>query len=104
MIGFPRLAGPMLAEYAAVTGMQAVGMDTAMSPAWAAAHVPAHVALQGNLDPEVLISGGAALRAEVESIIAAVKGRPFIFNLGHGVEIATPPEHVVELLRILRTA
>ncbi|UPY37115.1 uroporphyrinogen decarboxylase [Sediminicoccus sp. KRV36] len=104
MIGFPRLAGPMLAEYAAVTGMQAVGMDTAMSPAWAAANVPAHIALQGNLDPEVLISGGAALRAEAQSILAAMKGRPFIFNLGHGVEISTPPEHVVELLRILRAA
>lgn len=102
MIGFPRLAGPMLAEYAAVTGMQAVGMDTSMSPAWAAANVPANVALQGNLDPEALISGGSALKTEVESILTAMKGRPFIFNLGHGVEITTPPEHVVELLQLLR--
>ena len=104
VIGFPRLAGPMLAEYAAVTGVQAVGMDTAMSPAWAVANLPRHIALQGNLDPEVLISGGAALRHEATSILEAMKGRPFIFNLGHGVEITTPPEHVVELLGILRAA
>jgi len=104
VIGFPRLAGPMLAEYAARTGVQAVGMDTAMDPAWAVSNIPPNVALQGNLDPEVLIVGGAALRHEAESILRAMKGRPFIFNLGHGVEITTPPEHVVELLRILRAA
>ncbi|MBS7791194.1 uroporphyrinogen decarboxylase [Roseococcus sp. SDR] len=104
VIGFPRLAGPMLAEYAAETGVQACGMDTAMNPAWAAANVPKTVALQGNLDPEVLIAGGPALRREAESILAAMKGRPFIFNLGHGVEITTPPEHVVELLQIIRAA
>ncbi|MBY0336195.1 MAG: uroporphyrinogen decarboxylase [Acetobacteraceae bacterium] len=102
VIGFPRLAGPMLAEYARETGVQAVGMDTAMDPAWAAANLPAHVALQGNLDPEVLIAGGAALEAEARSILAALRGRPHIFNLGHGVEISTPPEHVVALLRVIR--
>ena len=104
VIGFPRLAGPMLAEYAARTGVQAVGMDTAMDPAWAAANVPAHVGLQGNLDPEVLIVGGDALRDEARSILKVMKGRPFIFNLGHGVEQTTPPAHVVQLLDLLRSA
>ena len=104
VIGFPRLAGPMLAEYAARTGVQAVGMDTAMDPAWAVKNIPPSIALQGNLDPEVLIVGGPALNHEVKTILRAVQGRPFIFNLGHGVEITTPPEHVVELLRILRAA
>lgn len=55
-------------------------MDTAMSRWPGPANVPKNVALQGNLDPEVLISGGAALKAEAESILAAMKGRPFIFN------------------------
>jgi uroporphyrinogen decarboxylase len=31
-----------------------------------------------------------------------MRGRPFIFNLGHGVEQPTPPEHVVELLSVVR--
>ncbi|MDB5414146.1 MAG: uroporphyrinogen decarboxylase [Rubritepida sp.] len=104
VIGFPRLAGPMLAEYAAATGVQAVGMDTAMDPAWAAANVPARTALQGNLDPEALIAGGTALRTQAEGILAAMKGRPFIFNLGHGVEQPTPIEHVMQLMEILRAA
>ena len=104
VIGFPRLAGPMLAEYAAATGVQAVGMDTAMDPAWAAAHVPPGVALQGNLDPEALLAGGEALRRQAKGILAAVKGRPFIFNLGHGVEQPTPPEHVAELIGLVRAS
>lgn len=102
VIGFPRLAGPMMVEYAAATGVQAVAMDTGMDPAWAAAQIPASLALQGNLDPEALLAGGEALQREAGSILAAMKGRPFIFNLGHGVELQTPPEHVSALLRQLR--
>ncbi len=104
VIGFPRLAGPMLSEYAARTGVQAVGMDTSMDPAWAARHVPPHVALQGNLDPEALLAGGEALRREAACILEAVRGRAFIFNLGHGVEQPTPPEHVAALLAQVRAA
>lgn len=102
MIGFPRLAGPMLAAYAEQTGMQAVAMDTAMDPAWAARHVPAHIALQGNLDPEAVVAGGAGMRAEVDALISALRGRPWIFNLGHGVEQLTPPEHVSALIARIR--
>ena len=92
----------MLAEYARRTGMQAVAMDTAMDPAWARANVPEDIALQGNLDPELLVAGGPALRAEARALVEGMRGRPFIFNLGHGVEQPTPPEHVVELLSVVR--
>jgi len=103
IIGFPRLAGPMLAEYAQRTGVQAVGMDTAMDPRWAAGAVPPGVALQGNLDPLALVAGGGAMEAEARSILAAMRGRPFVFNLGHGIVPQTPPEHVAALLRLVRT-
>ncbi|MBX6748022.1 MAG: uroporphyrinogen decarboxylase, partial [Acetobacteraceae bacterium] len=94
VIGFPRLAGPMIAEYAQRTGVQALGMDTAMDPRWAAGAVPPGVALQGNLDPLALVAGGAGMEAEARSILAAMRGRPFVFNLGHGIVPQTPPEHV----------
>ena len=101
IIGFPRLAGPMLAEYAA-SGVQAVGIDTAMDPARAAAMVPGHVALQGNLDPMALVAGGAAMAAEVRAILGAMRGRPYVFNLGHGIVPQTPPAHVADLMGIVR--
>ena len=103
LIGFPRLAGPMLAEFAARAGVQAVGMDTAMDPRWAAAAVPDTLALQGNLDPLALIAGGTALEVETRAILGAMRGRPFIFNLGHGIEKTTPPEHVSALVRLVRS-
>jgi uroporphyrinogen decarboxylase len=102
IIGFPRLAGMLLGEYAAQTGVQAVGMDTATDPLRAAALVPANVALQGNLDPIALVAGGSAMQAEVGTILQSMRGRPFIFNLGHGITPQTPPEHVAELVGLVR--
>ncbi len=103
LIGFPRLAGPLLAEYAARTGLRAVGMDTAMDPRWAAANLPAEVTLQGNLDPQALVAGGTALEVEARALLAAMRGRPFVFNLGHGIVPPTPTEHVAALVRTVRT-
>jgi uroporphyrinogen decarboxylase len=103
IIGFPRLAGPMVAEYAA-TGVNAIGMDTSMDLTRAAGLVPAEIALQGNLDPMALVAGGTALSSEAERILQAMKGRPFIFNLGHGIVPQTPPEHVTALVEQVRAA
>lgn len=102
IIGFPRLAGMLLGEYAADTKLQGVGMDTPTDPAAAMRHVPAHVALQGNLDPLAVVAGGAAMRADTDAILHAMRGRPFVFNLGHGIVPQTPPEHVAELVSIVR--
>jgi uroporphyrinogen decarboxylase len=63
--------------------------------------LPPHIALQGNLDPVLLLAGGGAMREEVKRIIDAMAGRPFIFNLGHGVMQPTPPEHVAELVALV---
>lgn len=104
LIGFPRLAGAMLGAYAAEAGADGIGMDTAMDPAFARAVVPPGVALQGNLDPMALLAGGATLRAETQAILAALRGRPFVFNLGHGIVPETPPEHVAQLTELVRAA
>ena len=101
VIGFPRLAGLMAREYA-TTGVAAVGVDTGSDIGLVAAMVPAHVAVQGNLDPLAVVAGGAAMAAEVAPILAAMRGRPFIFNLGHGIVPQTPPEHVAALLELVR--
>jgi uroporphyrinogen decarboxylase len=102
LIGFPRLAGVMLAEYAQRTGVQAVAMDTAMDPAVVAPLVPDTIALQGNLDPLAVVAGGAPLAQGVQSLLQAMRGRPFIFNLGHGIVPETPPAHVAALVERVR--
>lgn len=102
VIGFPRLAGAMLGEYAYGAGVQAVAIDTAMKPAAAAEMVPPGVALQGNLDPLAVVAGGDAMRRDARAILDALRGRPHIFNLGHGLVPQTPPEHVAELVELIR--
>ncbi|MBO1080593.1 uroporphyrinogen decarboxylase [Roseomonas haemaphysalidis] len=102
LIGFPRLAGPLLPEYAARVGVGTVAMDTGMDPRWAVANVPPGITLQGNLDPQVVVAGGEAMEAEARALLAAMRGRPFVFNLGHGIVPPTPPEHVGALARIIR--
>ena len=62
------------------------------------------IATQGNLDPLALVAGGAALEREALHVLDAVRGRPHIFNLGHGIVPQTPPEHVAELVRLVRGA
>lgn len=102
IIGFPRLAGLLLSEYATITGVNAIGMDTATDPTELAAQVSPHTVLQGNLDPMALLAGGKALQLETKTILDGMHGHPFIFNLGHGIVPQTPPEHVTELLSIVR--
>jgi uroporphyrinogen decarboxylase len=101
IIGFPRAATLTgYQDYARVTGVDAISLDTAMPMPWAAANLGG--ALQGNLDPIALIAGGAALDRAVDDILRAVDGRPHIFNLGHGILPETPIAHVEQLLKRIR--
>jgi uroporphyrinogen decarboxylase len=102
IIGFPRLAGTFAADYVAGTGVQCIGLDTSVDAARIAATLPVHIAVQGNLDPMILIAGGEPLAKETVRIRDALRGRPHIFNLGHGILPQTPPAHVAELLNTLR--
>ena len=102
IIGFPRGAGSWLTRYAEATGVDGIGVDQMTDIA--AIDLPARVARQGNLDPILLLEGGEAMRAEAARLVAAMKGKPFIFNLGHGVMQPTPPEHVADLVAAIRGA
>ncbi|MEI9886429.1 MAG: uroporphyrinogen decarboxylase [Rhizomicrobium sp.] len=102
IIGFPRAAASHLAHYAERTGVSAVGIDHFTGLAFAGHAMPKGVALQGNLDPMLLLAGGDAMERDARRILGAMTGRPFIFNLGHGVLQPTPPEHVARLVDIVK--
>ena len=102
VIGFPKGAGEKLPAYARETGVAALGLDETIDPVWAAQVLPAGLPVQGNLDPLLLIAGGAELERQTLRILDAFAGRPHIFNLGHGIGQTTPLEHVGELLSLVR--
>lgn len=102
IIGFPRGAGPLYAEFAGETGVNAVSLDQGLPAAWAAETLQGSVTTQGNLDPMALLAGGAALDGAVDHILDAFSGGPHVFNLGHGIIKETPPEHVTRLVSRIR--
>jgi uroporphyrinogen decarboxylase len=103
VIGFPRGAGVMYKEYAEVSGVTALGLDTTVPPEWAAAELQTKLPVQGNLDPIMLVAGGEALRNSAIGILRTLSGGPFVFNLGHGVVQTTPPEHVGQLAALVKS-
>jgi uroporphyrinogen decarboxylase len=102
IIGFPRGSGALLGRYARETGVTALGVDTQTPAAFARREAQAGMALQGNLDPQLLIVGGEPLRRGVREVVDAFADGPHIFNLGHGITPQTPPEHVTQMLAALR--
>lgn len=103
VIGFPRGAGPAAVWYVSETGVEGIGCDTATAPfVMSEAFEDEDVVVQGNLDPLLLVAGGARLDARVDEILDLMAGKRFIFNLGHGIVPQTPPEHVARLVERVR--
>ena len=102
IIGFPRGAGPMVAAYAAETGVDGMSVDSQIPLSWARKNVAGNFVLQGNLDNQLLVTGGEEMDRAVERIVGDMQGHPFVFNLGHGILPPTPPEHVGRVLDVLR--
>ncbi len=98
VIGFPRGAGALYLPFVEQTGVDAVSLDTGIPLDWAVKTLQPKVTLQGNLDPVMLIAGGAALDSAIERILSICSKGPFIFNLGHGILPSTPPENVARLI------
>lgn len=84
------------------TAADAVGVDWSVDLKALRQTVPASTVTQGNIHPETLIEGGAALDAAVDGVLAATEGLPHIFNLGHGITPQTPIAHVERMLARLR--
>jgi uroporphyrinogen decarboxylase len=102
IIGFPRGAGAMFQDFAGLTGISMVGLDTAIPARRADDVLPAGFGVQGNLDPLRLIAGGVQMEERVAEIIGALKDRPHVFNLGHGILPETPIAHVSRLVEIVK--
>ena len=110
-IVFTKGGGQWLDRIAAC-GCDAVGLDWTTDIGAARRQVGRRVALQGNLDPMVLLTTPEATRAAAIAVIRAAGPEPgHIFNLGHGILPSTPPENVSALVaavhsesRLQRTA
>jgi len=102
VIGFPRGAGLLYEDFVKTAGVDAIGIDQMIPLGWVARTLQPYAAVQGNLDPFILRAGGAIMEERVRGICHDLSGGAHVFNLGHGVNKETPPEHVSDLIRIIR--
>ncbi len=95
--------GGLWLEAQAQTGADALGLDWTVDIGSARRRVGNQVALQGNLDPAVLLSTPQAIEKEVASLLASYgQGHGHVFNLGHGITQWTPPENAAAMLAAVR--
>jgi uroporphyrinogen decarboxylase len=102
IIAFPKGLSDGFDDYVHVTGCNVLAVDHTVSAEWLDVHLPRDVAVQGNLDPLAVETGGDAMLASAVAICSAFARRPHIFNLGHGIGQFTPLDHVDQLMRHLR--
>jgi uroporphyrinogen decarboxylase len=95
--------GGLWLEEIANSGANVVGLDWGVNLGQARKRIGHQVALQGNLDPNVLFAPEAQIRQEVQKALHSFQGLDgshtgHIFNLGHGISQFTPPESVTTLV------
>jgi uroporphyrinogen decarboxylase len=104
IIGFPRGAVSGLRRFLDAVAVDAIGIDWTANLDFVREHIQPLRPIQGNLDPLVLLAGGAALDRSIDAILDAFSSGQFIFNLGHGVLPDTPIAHVEQLIARVRGA
>jgi len=101
VIVFTKGGGPWIDELADL-GCDAVGVDWTVNLARARERIGARCAVQGNLDPMVLMAGENAVREQTRRVLDSfgppAPGVAHVFNLGHGISQFTPPENVSVLV------
>jgi uroporphyrinogen decarboxylase len=102
LIAFARGAGPHYPAFARSVGAQGIAIDEAVDPCWARDMLQPLAAVQGNLDPGHMVTGGAGLERATRHLLETLGRGPYIFNLGHGITPDADPRNVEALLKIIR--
>lgn len=105
LIGFPRLAGVKLLDYAAGVPLDGISIDHGTDMTWVRQCMQEkklNAVPQGNLDPYALAYDLPQALSQASALKALFSDTPFIFNLGHGMIPQTPLEHVRQLCELLK--
>jgi uroporphyrinogen decarboxylase len=87
-----------------VLGADVIGVDWRIDLGAGRRVLGDEIAVQGNLDPSVLLGSKVFVEREAQDIVMKNQGRPgHIFNLGHGILPDTPIENVEALVSAVRT-
>ena len=98
-----RLIGERDLTFVLEPKIDGIGIDSMVPPGFARERFDPRVAIQGNLDPVLLVVGGSPLDAAVAELRREFRGRSYIFNLGHGVLPETDPGILTDLVSLVHS-
>lgn len=103
VIVFTKGGGQWVSKIAA-SGCDVIGLDWQVDIGKIRNEVGDRVALQGNMNPDILLTSKETIRSEVNQILERFgKGSGHVFNLGHGITPDVPPDHVAYLVECVHT-
>jgi uroporphyrinogen decarboxylase len=89
----------------AQSGVSCIGLDWTADLGYARRRFGERVAFQGNLDPLALLTDPYSIERAASALIADSGAAPgYVFNVGHGIVPATPPENVAALVAAVHRA
>lgn len=95
----------VFAEQLASLSPCGIGLDWQVDITRLRSKIPKTVALQGNLDPDILYADSQVIRREAKAILNGMRQDPgFIFNLGHGIHPDTPMDSVKALVDCIKAS
>ena len=103
IIVFPKGIGKKIIDYINNVSADITSIDHKTDMSWVIKNTNKNKVFQGNIDPEILLTGGDMLEKNVKKLMETVKGRKHIFNLGHGILPETPINNVRKMIDIIRT-
>ena len=91
VICFPRSIKKNYLQFAKVVDPHCLSLDYEIDPIWAKENLQDYC-LQGGMDPKILFKSEREIFYEIDRYLKIFKGRPYIFNLGHGLLPETNPD------------
>ena len=104
IIGFPKGSMFYAKEFISETGVDGIGIDWTTPRRWARDHLQEYVAIQGNIDPLLMIVGGKELDRSIDDLVHTLGGGRLIVNLGHGITPDAEIRNVERLIERVRTS
>jgi uroporphyrinogen decarboxylase len=102
IICLPKSIGEGIVEFVDIVQPNCVAVDHLTDIEFVHRSIPKDIAIQGNIDPLCLVTGGYVLKKEVDYLLNLITDRPYIFNLGHGIVPETPEENVADIMSYIR--
>ena len=91
VICFPRGINKRYQNFAEIVEPDCLNLDYQIEPLWAKKNLK-NFCLQGGMDPKILFKSEEEIFIEIDKYLTIFRGRPYIFNLGHGLLPETSPD------------